>query len=31
MKLPGPEPAEDHPEGLPVCVVASLLDGINSH
>jgi len=28
MKLPGPEPAEDHPEGLPVCVAATLLDGI---
>ena len=28
MKLPGPEPAEDHPEGLPVCVATNLLDGI---
>ena len=28
MKLPGSVLAEDHPEGLPVCVAATLLDGI---
>ena len=28
MKLPGSDLAEDHPEGLPVCVAATLLDGI---
>ena len=28
MKLPGSVLTEDHPEGLPVCVAATLLDGI---
>lgn len=28
MKLPGPALTEDCPEGLPVCVAATLLDGI---
>ncbi|KAF9645609.1 hypothetical protein BDM02DRAFT_3119952 [Thelephora ganbajun] len=28
MKLPGSELTGDHPEGLPVCVAATLLDGI---
>ena len=28
MKLPGSDLTEDHPEGLPVCVAATLLDGI---
>ena len=28
MKLPGSDLTEDHPEGLPVCVAATLLDGL---
>lgn len=28
MKLPGSDLTEDHPEGLPVCVAATLTDGI---
>ncbi|KAF9778329.1 hypothetical protein BJ322DRAFT_494428 [Thelephora terrestris] len=28
MKLPGSKLTEDHPEGLPVCVAATLVDGI---
>ena len=28
MKLPGSDLTEDHPEGLPICVAATLLDGI---
>jgi len=28
MKLPGSDLLKDHPEGLPVCVAATLLDGI---
>ena len=28
MKLPGSTTTEDHPEGFPVCVAATLLDGI---
>lgn len=28
MKLPGSDLAADHPEGLPVCVAATILDGI---